>query len=471
MKLSHKYSQALCFGIAAKHFGRKHHNLAGVLFLFFILWLLLQVNVTSIVDFAKKSAQYSGQNKGFGYDSNGNAILSLLKQNISACDGSFVGYGNEFAFFKNIVLNPSKNAEFVQETTDKQWTAPKKIVFSDGYFSVKCKKKPSYEFRGNNHLNKWFSVTQFQPDIIKTVKIEPRLTIAIERYEYANLFHSMTDFYNAFLMMKIFNSTPAETNILLLDNHPKGLLISIWYQLFNNVIFAKDIKEPTTYNNLIWSIMGYNSPLYPCGKTPILSQIAFSILNDWTPLWMYTNSLVSYLSNFKKFFLGQYHIRDYKNLNCQNLSVLFIWRRDYISHIHNPSGLITRKIKNENELSVTIQNLLKGHLVRGVQLDKLPVKEQLTLISTTDILIGMHGAALSFSLFLPDHAALLELYPRYWPTTNLHFRSMAHWRNLTYLSWQNVDYLYEKKYFYTYIPPVILSKMVKEAQNKLCPHL
>ncbi|CAI9721994.1 Hypothetical predicted protein [Octopus vulgaris] len=274
MKLFHKYSQVLCFGIAAKHFGRKHHNLAGVLFLFFVLWLLLQVNVTSIVDFARKS-QYSGQNKGFGYDGNGDAILSLLKQNVSACDGSFVGYGNELAFFKNIVLNPFKNAEFVQETADKQWTAPKKIVFSDGYFSVKCKKKPSYEFRGNNHLNKWFSVTRFQPDISKTAKIEPRLTIAVERYEYANLFHSMTDFYNAFLMMKIFNSTPAETNILLLDYHPKGLLISIWDQLFNNVIFAKDIKEPTTYNNLVWSIMGYNSPLYPCGKTPMLSQIAF----------------------------------------------------------------------------------------------------------------------------------------------------------------------------------------------------
>ncbi|GAB1600731.1 beta-1,2-xylosyltransferase RCN11-like [Argonauta hians] len=471
MKVSHKCNQIFCLCNITKVLGRKHHNVAGILFILFTLWLLVRINVLSIVDFAKSRPKYSGLNKGSGYDGNGNAIQFLLKQNISACNNSFVGYGNEFAVFSNIILNPAKNGGFIKKSSKDQWTAPKNIIPTKGYFSLKCVKKPDYEFYGNNHLNTWFSNTDFDPKLnVKSVKVEPQLTIAVKRYEYANLFHSMTDFYNAFLMMKLFNGTPAQTNILFLDTHPKGLLIDIWYNLFNTVTFAADLKVRVKYKKLVWSIIGYNSPLNAGGKTPVLSQIAFSIFNDWTPLWMYTNPLISYLSDFKKFVLSQFHIPNSKNLNCKNLTVLFIWRRDYVSHVHNPTGYITRKIQNEGELLKTTENFLKGHHVRGIQLDKVSVKEQLNLISTTDICIGMHGAALSYALFLPDQSALLELYPRYWPTTNLHFRSIAHWRNLTYFSWQNTDYMYEKKRGYTYIPPIVLGNMVKAAQNKLCPH-
>ncbi len=46
-----------------------------------------------------------------------------------------------------------------------------------------------------------------------------------------------------------------------------------------------------------------------------------------------------------------------------------------------------------------------------VQLDLLPVRDQLQAISQTDILIGMHGAAFAFGLFLPSGAGEIEMYP------------------------------------------------------------
>jgi hypothetical protein len=36
-----------------------------------------------------------------------------------------------------------------------------------------------------------------------------------------------------------------------------------------------------------------------------------------------------------------------------------------------------------------------NYKIRGVQMDKLPMKEQIFLITKTNILIGMHGAGLS----------------------------------------------------------------------------
>ena len=41
---------------------------------------------------------------------------------------------------------------------------------------------------------------------------------------------------------------------------------------------------------------------------------------------------------------------------------------------------------------------------------QLPLREQFTLTHNTDVFIGMHGAGLTHLLFLPDWAAIFELY-------------------------------------------------------------
>ena len=58
--------------------------------------------------------------------------------------------------------------------------------------------------------------------------------MAVTRYEYVNLFHTMTDWYNTFLAMTFLNLTQQETNILLVDGHPAGGLDTVWSTLFNS---------------------------------------------------------------------------------------------------------------------------------------------------------------------------------------------------------------------------------------------
>lgn len=42
----------------------------------------------------------------------------------------------------------------------------------------------------------------------------------------------------------------------------------------------------------------------------------------------------------------------------------------------------------------------------------LPLDQQLAAVAGTDILIGMHGAALTYAFLLSPHAALVELWPQ-----------------------------------------------------------
>lgn len=65
-----------------------------------------------------------------------------------------------------------------------------------------------------------------------------------------------------------------------------------------------------------------------------------------------------------------------------------------------------RQISNEDEL-VAMMRSYKNVNVTVVDLASLTFSEQLGVVSQTDIFIGMHGAALTHTLFLPSHAAMI----------------------------------------------------------------
>lgn len=73
--------------------------------------------------------------------------------------------------------------------------------------------------------------------------------------------------------------------------------------------------------------------------------------------------------------------------------------------------------------------------IPGVQLTvldfaKLSFSKQIETILNTDILISVHGNALSYVLFLPRHASIIELFPPH--THHLDYRVFAHARGIDY---------------------------------------
>ncbi len=75
------------------------------------------------------------------------------------------------------------------------------------------------------------------------------------------------------------------------------------------------------------------------------------------------------------------------------------------------TAVTVRKISNEDEIVAALRRNFPDAEVKKYILEDLPMKEQLRLIHGTDILIGMHGGALGFSMILPENAGMLELFP------------------------------------------------------------
>jgi len=320
----------------------------------------------------------------------------------SFCSRRLISYGKEFARLRGVIIDykhfasKRRGGETIKAVINQAESLEYYTVSSGGFRLDDCTSNSggnklvsdssisitSFSFAGaNNHLNNWkfgllitekgqTSVRQHKP-----ASQQKEFTVAIQRYEYVNLYHTMTDWYNAFLVSRVyFNQADLarDVNILWIDSHPAGSLDSVWSVLFKSAYRLADLGPGETYfDDLVWGWQGYRSPLYV--RDPISAP---------PPL----------LSEFREYFLSAYNVQSRIRVsNCfgaNEPSVLFIWRHNYVAHPRNPTGNVMRKISNENELLGHIQKTFPSMHVRGVQIDNYTMAEQLQMIADTDILIG-----------------------------------------------------------------------------------
>ena len=178
------------------------------------------------------------------------------------------------------------------------------------------------------------------------------------------------------------------------------------------------------------------------------------------------------MKDFRHFVLSRFGIppEQQHTRDCSSLGVLFIWRRNYVAHPRNPSGIIARKISNENEILTASMNAFPNWIIKGVQLDKYEIRQQLELLSNVDIIIGMHGAAFSFAFVLAPGSGVIEMYPKVKNQgRNWHMEAIAKWSKLHYSKWINDKDKYEDtKRKYTYIPPAIVTKYLYNIHGRMC---
>jgi len=356
-------------------------------------------------------------------------IDDWLTSSVPGCQSHFSGYGH-----KMVVL---KYARFKGNET----------------FEIPCEgHMPKYEFVYDDEspLASWLSRLRSypiskKPSTDSSVRMAP--TFVFKRIEAHNLYHTMCEWFNVFMISKLFNIDPHAAEIVFLDDRPPSPLDGTWDVLFGSVTKYKAVPYDTIYKTLIWSAVGYNSPLN------------FHNLHS-----------VPYIEEFRKFFLRAYNVQGTRTLDCSRLHVTVIWRRDYMTHPerkNTTNGLVHRKFKNEDEIFKTLSLVFANDKVTSVILEQMSMEEQIAVVEDTDILIGMHGAGMAHAMFLPKHGAVLEFFPNYWGFLR-HFKMFSKWRGVKYVGWQNTDPVNEYADFYTKIPIHVVRTKAFEVRGKIC---
>lgn len=267
------------------------------------------------------------------------ALFNLWKRGVtSACGDRLLLYVKEFARLRAVVVDRRHcvaDARGGEEIADvlRQDERAEYYGRMRHCFQLDCgAENPSsiaYRFNNkNNYLNTWLDLMKKADvglDRRQTTLLEPGFTVALMRREYANLYHTVNEWYNLFLTMVFFRRRPDETNVLLVDAHPKGSLDDAWSVLFNSTRMLSALPQRTVFEDMVWAVQGYNSVLRRSYKTSTATA------TPPPPL----------LEEFRRFVLDRFRLEETRTLNCANVSVLFIWRRDYLAHPRNPSGQVS----------------------------------------------------------------------------------------------------------------------------------
>lgn len=104
------------------------------------------------------------------------------------------------------------------------------------------------------------------------------------------------------------------------------------------------------------------------------------------------------------------------------------------------SRTMTRKILNEEELKAKLEIAFPSAQVQFIRQETMEVEELIMEISGAVVLIGMHGALLALSAFLPPGALLIEMFPFGIPAENYTpYKTLALLpsMNIKYVTWIN----------------------------------
>jgi glycoprotein 2-beta-D-xylosyltransferase len=152
-----------------------------------------------------------------------------------------------------------------------------------------------------NHLKDVMKSVKLQDDAedsddnVVCTSYDDHPTLLITRYEYANLYHSYTDWYNAYqaAMIALDGDRAAvdEVNIIFMDGHSSGALDEAWKLFFPNatISFVSDLQAKTSKKGAILPSCFRHAIFVPPGY-----QSGISIIQLEKPSKSYTSPL-SYL--------------------------------------------------------------------------------------------------------------------------------------------------------------------------------
>lgn len=238
-------------------------------------------------------------------------------------------------------------------------------------------------------------------------------TFVVERREYVNLYHTLIELFNAFVAIQLL-ARDEPFNLLFLDGHCRGALDSAWKDILNpkSILRLHDLpKDTTRFRKLVLVPGGYASPLYDTGRIE-----------------------PSRFNNFLSDFIDQ--ILDAYNVETEPSSdrvLTFVNRIDHRPHPRS-DGIVCRKVEDIDATIELLKQLYPLHRIQVRSFESLPLGEQVRIVHRSDVLCGVHGAALMHTLFMRPCTELVEFRPHTFRRNRI-FENLAMLRSVHYRSY------------------------------------
>ena len=248
--------------------------------------------------------------------------------------------------------------------------------------------------------------------------------------------------------------------ILRLDEtHHSYMFADFERRLFPGLYPVQELREKRLcFRKLVTSPWMYSSVPFECKQKRRLRQRCYSCNGK-------NGSSLSSFALFRKHVLSTCAVDDAAPVSSYHdpKRIVIILRKQYKRHTFD-TGKIERILQNEADLVTGMKSHFPGAEVLGIYPEDLDICEQVAVIHSADILVGLHGAGLVHLWWLRDPALLLELVPGY-ERDNPTFRMLSALTGTMYISLNIEDVTYSK-----YIMKVNVTKVLQALDGAMSSH-
>lgn len=273
----------------------------------------------------------------------------------------------------------------------------KDIIKSIGGWNCDLQRKRIQEEDGQSgSLQSWFrEVGKYSlvagPDPPEACEVTIEKQAILVKLDHAsNMYHYFCNFLNLYATMHLNNRFSDDVEIVIWDSMKPRSSFEMMWSVFSRHpvrVVQEFSNKRVCFKNFIFALLPrmvnglyYNTPLIPgCSKSGLFDAF---------------NKHVLHRLNIEQLYTQQDHKTQSKTLRITLIS----------------RSTAQRKILNELELEQAIKNRSSDYIVKRVDFAGQNFRDQLLSTQNTDILVGMHGAGLTHTLFLPDWASLFEIY-------------------------------------------------------------
>jgi hypothetical protein len=270
----------------------------------------------------------------------------------------------------------------------------------------------------------------------RSVRImKDRTYVKVRRFDVYNIYEAFHAYFNAYLMMRVLELNQTQVQFVMCDDHlgdsPKD---AMWWNSMNRnafpIIYSKNHGQ---HNVGMVDGIPYRVRIVRSGST------GTSILSSNHPP-LHGRSQDHHCKS-EAFRSGVAWLRDnfgdsvvWSHVRPQPKTVV-VWssRRPYQRDFHYST--VPRQLPRENEFIVALQaDLGDTFEVRNVDFGALNPNRSMEEASNADVIVGVHGAGLTWAAFLPRHGGLVELFGGDRGEGNRHYHNLASLADIHYRS-------------------------------------
>ncbi|TXG67420.1 hypothetical protein EZV62_008695 [Acer yangbiense] len=257
-------------------------------------------------------------------------------------------------------------------------------------------------------------------------------TLLVTRFEYANLFHTVTDWYSAYVSSRV-TGLPNRPHLVFVDGHCKTQLEETWTALFSSIRYAKNFSGSVCFRHAVLSPLGYETPLFK-GLTEDINCHGAAAHDLWRNPDDRKTARLSEFGEMIRAAFGFQVNRHQTEKPGSGHNVLFVRREDYLAHPRH-GGKVQSRLSNEQEVFDSIQRWVLDHskckinLINGL-FAHMTMKEQVKHIQDASVIIGAHGAGLTHIVSATPKTVIFEIISSQFRRP--HFQLIAQWKGLEY---------------------------------------